>query len=342
MYFLTIQTEKGIFYIGMKRRDFFKYAALFSGGFAFNDYRNINTPSLELKKSRIVIAKNDNIRKSKKTLDFNRVNELLARAVKSFFNVSKHSEGWKKIIPSRAKVGLKINCLAGKGGASTQIELTESIVRQLVDSGFRENDIIVWDRLSSDLKSAGYTIRTGGNGYRCYGNDHGGYERELRIHRSVGSLFSKILTNQCDVIINIPVLKDHGICGYTGALKNMFGVIHNPNKYHDYTGNPYIADLYDYPMIKKKTVITIMDAINIQYNGGPPYFPKWSFPYNGIIIGTDPLALDIVGLNIIENFRNKFNLPSLKSENRDPVYLKTAAEIGIGEGDIKNIEQIKV
>lgn len=326
----------------MRRREFFKYAALFSGGLAIKDNRNTEIPSIKINKSRIVIAQNNDIRKSSKSLDFNKVNKLLSEAVKSFFNVSEHSEGWKKVIPSGAKVGLKINCLAGKGGASTQIEVTESIVRQLVDSGVREKEIIVWDRLNRDLKSADYKIRTGGNSYRCYGNDHGGYERELRIHRSVGSLFSKILTQQCDVIINVPVLKDHGICGYTGALKNMFGVIHNPNKYHDYTGNPYIADLYDYPLIKNKTVITVMDAVNCQYNGGPPYFPKWSYPYNGILIGIDPLALDTIGLNIIEDLRNKFELPSLKSENREPVYLKTAAELGIGEGDINKIEQIKI
>ena len=257
---------------------------------------------------KIVIAQDNSIRVSGKNLDAGKVNTLLEKGIKSFFDTDNHIKGWKKIIPAGSTVGVKINCLAGKGGASTQIELTESIIRQLVESGIKEEKIIVFDRLSSDLESAGYRINTHGSNYRCYGNYYKGYERNLRISGSVGSLFSRVLTEECDVILNVPVLKDHGICGFTGAMKNMYGVIHNPNKYHEQTGDPYIADLYNYPLIKNKTVITVMDALNCQYNGGPPFFPRWSFPYNGIIIGTDPVALDTVGVSIVEELRKKNNL----------------------------------
>ena len=67
---------------------------------------------------------------------------------------------------------------------------------------------------------------------RCIGNDTAGYENELAMFGSAGSLLSKTLTQVCDAVINLPVLKDHGIVGVTMALKNLFGAIHNPNKYH--------------------------------------------------------------------------------------------------------------
>lgn len=38
-----------------------------------------------------------------------------------------------------------------------------------------------------------------------------GYEAALSIHGSAGSLLSKTLTQLCDAVVNLPVLKDHGI-----------------------------------------------------------------------------------------------------------------------------------
>jgi len=55
-----------------------------------------------------------------------------------------------------------------------------------------------------------------------------GYEENLAAWGSVGSCLSKILTQRSGVLINVPVLKDHDGAGVTIALKNMYGVIHNP------------------------------------------------------------------------------------------------------------------
>ena len=43
---------------------------------------------------------------------------------------------------------------------------------------------------------------------------------------------SRILTELTDVTINGPVLKTHGVSGITAAMKNIYGVIHNPGDYH--------------------------------------------------------------------------------------------------------------
>ena len=54
---------------------------------------------------------------------------------------------------------------------------------------------------------------------------------------------SKILTNLTNRTVNLPVLKDHNLAGLSGSMKNMYGVIHNPNKYHLNNCNPYVAEL---------------------------------------------------------------------------------------------------
>jgi len=64
------------------------------------------------------------------------------------------------------------------------------------------------------------------------------------MYGSAASLVCNTLSRVCDTVINLPTLKDHGIAGMTMAMKNMFGAIHNPNKYHQNTGNPYVADVF--------------------------------------------------------------------------------------------------
>ena len=87
---------------------------------------------------------------------------------------------------------------------------------------------------------------------QCYGTDRVGYEDDLSAWGSVGSRLSKILTRSSSVLINLPVLKDHDGAGVTIALKNMYGAIHNPNKYHPNGCDPYVADLNMLPEIRSR------------------------------------------------------------------------------------------
>jgi len=188
------------------------------------------------------------------------------------------------------------------------------------------SDIIIWDRLNEDLEDGGFDISYRGNGIRCFGNDAVGFSSEIEIFGSAASLVSKTISQHCDAIINLPVLKDHGIAGVTMSLKNMFGAIHNPNKYHLNVGDPYIPDVYMLPSIRNKIRFTICDAIQAQYEGGPSYMPQWSWPFNGLLMGTDPVSLDYTGWQIIEEERLKKGLKSLKADNREPTYIATAAD----------------
>ena len=205
-------------------------------------------------------------------------------------------------------MGLKVNCLAGRG-ASTNVKLVEAIVERLQQAGVK--DIVVWDRLNSDLESAGFRPGSKQRGVRYIGNDSAGYEDVLSIHGSVGSLLSQTLTRTCDVVINLPVLKDHGITGVTTALKNVFGAIHNPNKYHLSVGDPYVADVNMLPAIRQKVRLTICDATTVQYEGGPSYMPQWSWPFDGLLVAqrSRGAGLHRLGLDRAEKGGGRFQVP---------------------------------
>jgi uncharacterized protein (DUF362 family) len=292
-------------------------------------------------KSRVVIARDAKLRGQTSGLDSARLANLLDRAMQAAYDCDTPLEAWKRVVRPGETVGLKVNCLAGKGNATTK-ELVEAICERLQEAGIR--DIIIWDRLNADLESARYRIVERGSGVRCFGNDVSGYESELATFGSAGSLVSRILTRECDAVINLPVLKDHGIAGVTLALKSMFGAIHNPNKYHLNVGDPYVADVFMLPPIRQKVRLHICDAIKAQYEGGPSYMPQWTWPYHGLLVSRDPVALDQVGWQIIEKKRAEMGMKSLQELKREPTYIATAADAKhrLGTNDPNRIEVVTV
>jgi uncharacterized protein (DUF362 family) len=296
-----------------------------------------------LAKSRVVIARDAMLRGMGTTVDSRRMLSLLDRAMQALFDCDNPIETWKKLVRPGETVGLKVNALGGRG-LSSNLQLVEAICERLQEAGIKANDIVVWDRDSDELERVGFHVSTGGNRVQCFGTDRVDYEQELVTHGSVGSRLSKILTQRCNVLINVPVLKDHDGAGVTIALKNMYGVIHNPNKYHPNGCNPYIADLNMLPEIRTKMRLTICDATTASYEGGPGYKPEYSWKNNALIVSQDPVALDYTGWQIIERKRAEKGLKALEGDKRAPHYIATAAdaEHRLGTNDPRRIAVVEV
>jgi uncharacterized protein (DUF362 family) len=327
----------------MNRRDFIKKSVLgstFAAAQTADTFAKfISQPPI---KSKIIISSNSKIFTKSNSLDSDRLESILDKGMLSFYNVDKIDVAWGRVAKPGEVIGLKVNCLSGLG--STNIELVEIICEKLQQIGIRKNDIIIWDRQNSDLEDGRYKIKYDNNNIKCIGNDVLGFEDDFEMFGSSASLVCQTLTRVCDGVINLPVLRDHGIAGVTIALKNMFGAINNPNKFHLNVGNPHIPDVYSYPSIKNKVRLTICDATTAQYEGGPSFMPHWRWNYGGLIIGTDPVALDYIGWQIIEEERKKRDLKSLKEIGREPVYIATAADSkhNLGTNDPSKIDVINV
>jgi uncharacterized protein (DUF362 family) len=267
---------------------------------------------------------------------------MLDKGMCSLFDCDNPIEAFQKVVKPGEVVGLKVNCLSGYG--STNIILVDAIVERLKEAGIRKSDIIVWDRLSRDLEDGGFKIQDQKNKVRYIGNELLGFNNDLQVYGAVASLVCNTIVRECDCIINLPLLKDHSIAGLTMSLKNMFGAIHNPNKYHLNTGDPYIADVNMLPSIRNKVRIHICDAIEAQYEGGPSFMPHWRWSMNSLLLSIDPVALDYLGWQIIDAKRMEMGLKSLKDVGREPNYISTAADNNhrLGTNNPDKIEVLKL
>lgn len=295
-------------------------------------------------RSKVIIARASNLFNDAGILKEKIVSGLVHNAVMQITQSASKEKAWQSLFKPTDIVGLKLNCLSGKK-MSPHVKVVEAIIQGLKFAGVKEKNIIVFERYSRELETAGFPTQYRTEGIQCYGTDElpgNGYESEPQIAGSVGTCFSQIISRFCTAIVNVPVLKDHDLAGISAAMKNFFGVIHNPNKYHSNNCNPYIAELCTHPYISGKVRLTICDAILAQYNGGPGYKPKWTWNYHGIIVGRDPVALDRVCHTIVEEKRKEMRLPSLKQANREPAYISTASMLGLGVDDIKKIDIIHI
>jgi uncharacterized protein (DUF362 family) len=237
------------------------------------------------------------------------------------------------------RVGLKINGLAGRN-AATHVELVDELSLLLGKANIESRQQIAFDRFARDLTSSGFTARPGA--YQCIGNDEAGHEEELVQMPSSASRLCRVLTSHVDGVLNLPVLKQHMLAGMTGALKNNFGCIHNPNKMHIDSCDPYIAEVNAVPQIRSKQRLVIMDALRPVIDNGPSYQPGMGEVANTLIFATDLVAADTVGLGILEDLRAKRELPSLAKVGMSPTYLLTASKMGLGVSDRAGMDVVMI
>jgi len=294
-------------------------------------------------KSKVVVIRSATVVDDAGKIDESAVSTLLATGLSLLTGKDDPAVALGTIIPAGKKVGIKVNCLA-KRVAVTQPALATGLVDLLQKARIRGNDIVVWERSTDELKRAGYQANMFKSGPQCLGTDARGvgYSVDLFPIGSIGSLVSNILLD-VDININLPVLKDHSLAGLAGGMKNYYGAIHNPNKYHDNHCDPHVADVNALPAIREKNRLTIMDCLNVQYHGGPAYNPGFIDRYGSLILGLDPVAVDFVALSVLEKIRTAHDKPPLKREGRYPQWIITAAseKYGLGKASWDEIELIE-
>jgi uncharacterized protein (DUF362 family) len=275
-------------------------------------------------KSKVVIVRDAKLRTPGPAPDEKRVAALLDHAMQTYFNAQNPVQPWKQIVRPGQVVSLKLNSMGGRA-ISPSVALVAAICERLQQAGIKAGDIIVWDRGSRELESAGFKLSNAPGAVRFIGSDTAGYEDASVSYGSVTTRLAKILT-QSDVLINMPVLKSHNIVGVTMAMKNMYGVINNPNTMHGSGCNPYIADLNMIPQIRRKVRFVVGDLKTAVYEGGPGYRPEYAWNENALMVGEDRVAIDTISAQIVERKRAEKGLQTLEQKGTPLTYIATAAD----------------
>lgn len=327
------------------RRQFLKQAAA-AGAVAAcpSIIRNSSQAAESGAKSRLIIVRDPAVLsgsgESGSGIKTDTLAQMLDQAVAKLTGKSNAPAAWTSLFKPEDIVGIKVNCLFGRG-ASTSPEVAHAVADALVRAGLKPSNVIIWDRSTGDLLKSGYTINRDGDGVRVLAND-GVWEDEPTKNGSINGRLTKIITRDITALINVPYMKDHGMSGITGALKNHYGSFDSPMMCHGNHCDPYLADLNQIPAIRDKTRLIVMDALRPMADGGPGLRRDALWDYHSLLVSRDPVAVDYMSWKIIDERRSEIGLPCLADAGREPVSIATAASRGLGVNDLNKMELIRI
>jgi hypothetical protein len=254
------------------------------------------------------------------------------------------------------KVAIKVNAF-GYPHSMVNPVTALTLARLLVEAGLKKPNIRIYDQYESRMRGAGYRLAKPADGIWVTGPD--GADPELQRYEDgphkVSFHWARALT-WADAVLNVCVPKDHDLTGITGALKNVaFGSVRptaarerQPNGYttvpafHRNNADPAIAWLYSRPMIRDKVRLVLCDATRVLYQGGPKDNDRHRARNNQILVSTDPVAIDLMILEIVNRHRRAKRLRPIESDSRRlPRFIATAARMGLGVGERSRLSVVE-
>jgi uncharacterized protein (DUF362 family) len=272
---------------------------------------------------------------------------MLERAMTELTGKSDLAAAFGRFVHKDDRVAIKPNGIAGKQGATmaSNKELILEVVRGVMAAGVPASNITIYEQYPSFMA-----------GTRIWKSKNKDVDTELPtgittvVHENkdatmpelsvvgIGTKFVRPFT-EATAVINIGVIKDHSICGYTGCLKNItHGSTINPQAFHEHGASPQIAELYAQSIVKSRVRLHIIDGFKLIYDEGPlDTNKKRRVPHEAVYATTDPVAMDVIGWNEVEKWRKENGLPTLKEAYREPTYIRIAGELGLGFYDKNKI-----
>jgi uncharacterized protein (DUF362 family) len=317
------------------------------------------------------------IEEAAEKVDAEVVREMIGRGMSALTGDAQSRDSWARFFTASDVVGIKVNA-SGAPGIFSSREVVVEIARNLLALGIPPANVFVYERFRSQLDDIGYEKalpkgiqveaaeeRRGSRNERYDPDTY--VEVDFFGEDDTRSNICKVVTKRATKIVNVPNMKDHGASGVTGCLKNIaYGSFSNVARSHSgVKTNTYslIGTLAAVEPLRSRAVLSIMDGIRGVWHGGP-FSPgrRFRFYPKQILVGTDPVAMDRLLLDIIDGKRKaegansvwersrKFIRPGQGYDNdpnyhrfiREPGHIEYAAKLGLGEYQIGKIQVKKV
>jgi uncharacterized protein (DUF362 family) len=261
------------------------------------------------------------------------VDKMLSAGIRTLTGAKADQDAWAAFFSPNDVVGIKVNC-SGAPAMCASPEIVGAIVRNLLGVGVKPDGVYIYERFLDQLTSAHYE-RFVPEGVRIVAVETPrgslmGYDPKTYVEVSffgeddTRSNMARLVTERFTKIVNVPNAKEHQASGVTGCLKNLaYGDFSNVARSHmrEKTNTlSFIGTLAAVEPLRSKCVLNIMDGLRAIWHGGPfsedkryRFFPKL------MMLGTDPVAIDRLLLDLIEEKRTAEGAPSLWDRSADKI-----------------------
>jgi hypothetical protein len=261
------------------------------------------------------------------------VRQMLDSSITGLIGLDDVGRAWATLFDPGERVAVKVNTIRSSH-FWTRVPLVMAVTERLQEVGIPPEQIVIFDRSTSELEGAGYPINKDGPGLRCYGTDKEYTPGWSIMDTDIG--FSQILL-ECDALINMPILKQHSISGISFAMKNHYGAFDKPLQFHGQKLKQALPELNALQPIQDRIRLIIGDALSIVETG-------WSsaVPGDSILMSFDPVAHDTVGLEL---YLAAIGSESYSAKRAMPLatpWLEYGAELGLGINDPADMELVEL
>ena len=144
-------------------------------------------------------------------------------------------------------------------------------------------------------------------------------------------------------LVNVRPLRTHYWAGIGSCLKNYIQYVPNRSSYHP-EACAALGSIWKLPMVEGKTRLNIQCALTPQFYGrGANFFDtRYVWPYKGLIVGTDPVAVDTVAAHLLQVKRTAF-FGEDRALDVPPSHIIVAdKKYNLGVSDLSRIQLVKL
>jgi hypothetical protein len=303
------------------------------------------------------------------------VREMMERGMRTLTKQRRTIDAWRQFIHPDDIVGIKVNVVGHPWCVSSHAVVAET-VRNVLAVGVKPEQVYIYDRFRDQLDAVNYRphVPEGVNFYASEPSNNGEssphydpriyLEADLFGEDNTRSNLMKLISQKLTKIISIPNMKDHGATGVTGCLKNIaYGGYSNVARTHQHGLSHtywFVGTLANMEPVKSKTVLQIMDGLRGVWHAGPGAATlKYVFFPKTLMFGTDPVAIDRLLLDIVDDERKRRGVISVwnrdeatldfnngKNRNddpntniiiREPGHIEYASKLGLGVHELRRI-----
>jgi hypothetical protein len=108
-------------------------------------------------------------------------------------------------------------------------------------------------------------------------------------------------------LINARPMRSHHWSGVGSLIKNYIMFVPDPYNYHE-DACSRLGEIWTDPLVKDKTRLNVLVMFTPQFHcvGPHGFSPRHVWQYHGLLVGFDPVAVDTIGLKIIQGIRNEY------------------------------------
>ena len=249
--------------------------------------------------------------------------------------------GMSKFIKKGAKVTIKPNIgwdKAPEMAGNTNPKLVAEIVKQCIAAGAKE--VTVFDHTCDDwircYKNSGIEAAVKAAGAKLIPANEESYYRTVSLPKGVKLKSAKIheAILECDVWINVPILKHHGGANMSISMKNLMGIVWDRRIFHSSDLQQCIADICT---LEKKPVLNVVDAYRLLKTNGPQGKSLSDVvTTKALFISQDIVAVDTAATKFFGQVRD------MPLEHVGHLANGQALKLGTMEIDNLNVKRIKI